>query len=295
MAGLSMASSLHWRSASMACAMNSSRSMPTSAAGSRPNTDSAEKRPPTVGWPENTAAHPSSRAWRSSMEPGSVMATRCCTSSSSLMRSATASRTARKARRGSMVPPLFDEITNSVVSGFASAKMARTRTGESESSVLNVIFDESGLLYFVMVMGACVEPPWPMSTTVFSPWAMIESAKFWMSRREYGELLARSVHPMYCSEHARASSEKSYRLASLAWIRLATQSFTRAFAEGYSFSTSPDSIQPSFSVIRSILANGDEADHRVCACDGVVDKACGSAPENEKRRANPKHVRSIYY
>ena len=120
--------------------------------------------------------HPSSRAWRSSMEPGSVMATRCCTSSSSLMRSATASRTARRARRGSMVPPLFDEITNSVVSGFASAKMARTRTGESESSVLNVIFDESGLLYFVMVMGACVEPPWPMSTTVFSPWAMIESA-----------------------------------------------------------------------------------------------------------------------
>ena len=119
------------------------------------------------------------------------------------MRSATASRTARRARRGSMVPPLFDEITNSVVSGFASAKMARTRTGESESNVLNVIFDESGLLYFVMVMGACVEPPWPMSTTVFSPWAMIESAKFWMSRREYGELLARSVHPMYCSEHAR--------------------------------------------------------------------------------------------
>ena len=52
-----------------------------------------------------------------------------------------------------MVPPLFDEITNSVVSGFASAKMARTRTGESESNVLNVIFDESGLLYFVMVMG----------------------------------------------------------------------------------------------------------------------------------------------
>ena len=58
-----------------------------------------------------------------------------------------------------MVPPLFDEITNSVVSGFASAKMARTRTGESESSVLNVIFDESGLLYFVMVMGAAWNRP----------------------------------------------------------------------------------------------------------------------------------------
>ena len=40
----------------------------------------------------------------------------------------------------------------SVVSGFTSARMARTRTGESESSVLNVIFDESGLLYFVMVI-----------------------------------------------------------------------------------------------------------------------------------------------
>ena len=171
MAGLSMASSLHWRSASTACIMSSSRLIPTSAAGSRPNTDSAEKRPPTDGSPGNTAAQPSSRAWRSKSEPGSVMATRCSASSTSSMRSEarTALRTACSARRGSMVPPLFDEMTNNVVSGFASARMARTRTGESESNVLNVTMDESGLLYFVMVIGAWVDPPWPISTTVFSP------------------------------------------------------------------------------------------------------------------------------
>ena len=102
----------------------------------------------------------------------------------------------------------------SVVSGFTSARMARTRTGESESSVLNVIFDESGLLYFVMVIGAWVEPPCPMSTTVFSPCSMMESANAWIFSSGYGGLLARSVHPMYCSAHARASSEKPYRLAS---------------------------------------------------------------------------------
>ena len=108
-----------------------------------------------------------------------------------------------------MVPPLFEDITNSVVSGFASARMARTRTGESESSVLNTMRDESGLLYFVMVMGACVEPPCPMSTTVLRPCSMMESANAWMSANEYGGLLARSVHPMYRSAQAWACSEKS--------------------------------------------------------------------------------------
>ena len=62
MAGLSMASSLHWRSAFTACSMNSCKSTPTSAAGSKPNTDRAENRPPTDGSPENTAPQPSSRA-----------------------------------------------------------------------------------------------------------------------------------------------------------------------------------------------------------------------------------------
>ena len=244
-----MASSLHCLSASTAWAIRCSRLMPTSAAGRSPNTDSAEKRPPTDGSPGNTAAQPSSRACRSRSEPGSVMATRCCTSSCSLMRpeAATASRTACRARRGSMVPPLFEEMTNSVVSGCASARMARTRTGESESSVLNVTTEESGLLYFVMVMGAWVEPPWPMSTTVLSPWAMMESANAWISCRGYGGLLARSVQPMYRPAHACASSEKPYRLASFSCRRLATHSFTSVLAEGYSFSISPDSIQPSFS------------------------------------------------
>ena len=54
------------------------------------------------------------------------------------------------------------------------------RTGESESSVLNETrFDllASDLLYFVMVIGAWVEPPCPMSTTVSMPLSTTWSAK----------------------------------------------------------------------------------------------------------------------
>ena len=204
-----MASSLQRRSASIAWSMSSRRSMPTSAAGKSPNTESAENRPPTVGSPGNTAAQPSSFACFSSSEPGSVMATSRLTRSSSLTHSASSLRTARSASLGSMVPPLFDEMMNSVVSGFTSAKMPRTRTGESESSVLNETIPESTLLYLVMVIGACVEPPWPISTTVFSPPAIASSANAWISPRGYGGLLAKSVQPMYSAAHALASSENS--------------------------------------------------------------------------------------
>ena len=83
-----------------------------------------------------------------------------------------------------------------------------------------------------MVMGAWVEPPWPMSTTVLMPPATASSANSWMRSSEQAGWLARSVHPMKLSAQARASSEKSYRVASLPWMRLATQSFTRVFADG---------------------------------------------------------------
>ena len=53
-----------------------------------------------------------------------------------------------------MVPPLFEEMMTSVRWGSQMVSISRTRTGESESSVLNTMRDESGLLYFVMVMGA---------------------------------------------------------------------------------------------------------------------------------------------
>ena len=144
-----------------------------------------------------------------------------------------------------MVPPLFDEMMNSVVLGSISASIARTRTGESESMVRNLIRVESGLLYFVIVIGAWVEPPWPMRTTVLSPDAMISSANAWIFSSGYGGLLARSVQPMKVSAQACASSEKSYTEASLAWMRLAMQSFTSVLAEGYSFSVSLVSILPS--------------------------------------------------
>lgn len=79
---------------------------------------------------------------------------------------------------GSIVLPDFEEWMMSVVFGSHSDMMARTRTGETESMVLNEMSEESALLYFVSVMGACVDPPCPTSTTVFRPRAIKESAKF---------------------------------------------------------------------------------------------------------------------
>lgn len=113
MAGLSMASSEQASSASRAWAMKASISIPVSAAGTNPNTERAEKRPPTVGSPENTARQPSLRAWRSRSLPGSVMATRCFTTCSPSSFSKEA-RTASSSMRGSMVPPLFEEMMTSV-------------------------------------------------------------------------------------------------------------------------------------------------------------------------------------
>ena len=175
-----MESSLQRSSASFAWAANCSRSMPTSAAGRRPKIDSAEKRPPTVGSPLKTASQPSSCAWRSSCEPGSVMATRWFAKLISGACASKASRSAEESRRGSMVPPDFEDTITSVVAGSQSASSSRMRTGESESSVLNetrFARTVSDLLYFVMVMGACVDPPWPMRTTVLMPLATTSSAK----------------------------------------------------------------------------------------------------------------------
>ena len=81
-----------------------------------------------------------------------------------------------------MVPPDFDDTTTSVVAGSQSARSSRMRTGESESSVLNetrFALLASDLLYLVMVIGAWVEPPWPMSTTVSMPLSTTWSAKRW--------------------------------------------------------------------------------------------------------------------
>ena len=64
------------------------------------------------------------RRWRATLprapvsrdrEPGSVTATRWRTTSSSPRTFAKPSRTAHRSRRGSMVPPLFDEMTTSVL------------------------------------------------------------------------------------------------------------------------------------------------------------------------------------
>ena len=105
------------------------------------------------------------------------MATKWRTVSSGPSASSNTGRSAASAMRGSMVPPLFEEMTTSVVAGLLVAIISRNRTGESESSVLKLTRLRSGLLYLVMVMGAWVEPPWPISTTVSMPLATTSSAK----------------------------------------------------------------------------------------------------------------------
>ncbi len=108
-----------------------------------------------------------------------------------------------------MVEPLFDDMSTSVCAGSTAARSSRTRTGESESSVLNETRFLSCLLYLVMVMGACVEPPWPTSTTVSTPPSTAASANACTFSMGNGGIEARSVQPMNASAHARASSEKS--------------------------------------------------------------------------------------
>ena len=125
-------------------------------------------------------------------------------------------RTASSSRRGSIVEPLFDEMITRVFSGSQPVSISRTRTGESESRVLKDTRFLSTLLYFVMVMGAWVEPPWPMRITVSMPSATAASANVRTSSSEHWGWLARSAQPIYCSAQAWASVEKSYSVASLA-------------------------------------------------------------------------------
>ena len=97
---------------------------------------------------------------------------------------------------GSMVLPDLEDCTNRVCSTSMPAMIVRTRTGETESSVRNLMRFESTELYLVMVIGAWVDPPWPISTTVFMPRSIISSAKAWISSMGYGGSLASEVQPM---------------------------------------------------------------------------------------------------
>ena len=74
--GLVAASSMR-QAAAICDASSRSRatSMPTSEAGTVPNADSTEKRPPTVGSPNAIARKPSRSATFCICEPGSVIAT----------------------------------------------------------------------------------------------------------------------------------------------------------------------------------------------------------------------------
>ena len=209
-----MESSLHARSACAARSISSAMSIPTSAAGNKPKIESAEYRPPTLGSPGKIASHPSRCACASNSEPGSVIATKCRTISSSGKNSFSASRNACNIRRGSIVPPLFDEIITSVEAGLILPITSRKRTGESESSVRNRMEPELGLLYLVIVIDACVEPPWPISTTSVTLLRRASCANAIMRSRGYGGFDASVVQPIYSCAIACASGEKLYTVAS---------------------------------------------------------------------------------
>ena len=72
-------------------AADSSRpgSRPIAAAGTIPNGDRAENRPPMLGTPRNTARYPEAEARSSSADPGSVIATKREPAASAPTRSAT--------------------------------------------------------------------------------------------------------------------------------------------------------------------------------------------------------------
>ena len=129
-----------------------------------------------------------------------------------------------------------------------------------------------------------------MRTTVSNPASMISLANAWIFSNGYGGLDAKSVQPMKFSAHSCASSEKSYTVASLAWIRLAMQSFTKVFAEGYSFSVSLVSMLPSYDQLQdapcgnrsNILAKGMEGKRISRAISAVEQKDDKRRPETKK-------------
>ena len=104
-AGLFRLSWEHMRSISAARATMSRTSRPHRAAGTRPKTDSAEKRPPTVGSPRNTPRKERSRASLSRSLPGSVMATKCLPASCSPSSRTTSSQMTWYSESVSSVPP----------------------------------------------------------------------------------------------------------------------------------------------------------------------------------------------
>ena len=70
-------SARHASAIAAALACQRCRSRPIAAAGTRPNGDSAEYRPPIDGTPEKMRRKPSRAATASSFDPGSVIATKC--------------------------------------------------------------------------------------------------------------------------------------------------------------------------------------------------------------------------
>lgn len=131
-------------SASMACAMNLPGRCPRAPPAQAEHGQRGEA-PAHGGLAENTAAHPSSRL---ALKHGAGVGDGHEVLHQLLFADAVGRRRARHAGPGAARWCRRSSTRSRTAwSRLRSAKMARTRTGESESSVLNVIFDESGLLY----------------------------------------------------------------------------------------------------------------------------------------------------
>ncbi len=162
------------KAARSVAASNRPRSMPMRAAGTSPNSISAEKRPPTSGGARNTARKPRSVPRAASEESGSVIATNRLPGSSTT--APTRVHRYRKKERVSRVPPDFDATMNSVVRGSTASATRAAASGCVESRTVS-LGPSTSRNTDANTSGARLDPPMPSKTTSVSPSARASSAK----------------------------------------------------------------------------------------------------------------------
>ncbi len=178
--------------------------MPISAAGTVPNGDSAEKRPPIVGSPWKTARKARSRASASSSLPGSVTAAKCSP------RPPAQAQKYSRCERVSIVEPDFEETTTSVEPGSSCSPILRTAAGWVESNIWKLARWNARRI----TSGARLEPPIPSSRT-FSISARALPAKVKSSAACARERAGAPSQPSQFSSPLEVQSDAS--LAQIRW------------------------------------------------------------------------------
>ena len=140
---------------------------PAMAMGMRPNSVSAEKRPPTSGRFPATMRHPSSAARTASGVPGSVMATKRSRNAAP-MTSPIHWPTCAANASGSAVVPLFDDTMARHRVGSMPSVIAATATGSVESSTRSSMPAPWPNVRRV-TSGDRLEPPMPSTSACVMP------------------------------------------------------------------------------------------------------------------------------